>query len=374
MVLGTAADSPIELYEPVSGIETPAVVVDLDVMERNIEEYATFAEEHDVALRSHAKTHKTPAIAHYQHDRTGAGIVCQTLGEVEMFADTGIEDIYLTYMVVGESKLDRLVGVSERIDTLQTTVDGPGNIDPLQAAAARHDTTIETVLEIDVGVNRVGVAHEDAPEMAAYVADQPTLEFAGVMGYEGHINGLADSEEEYEQLCWEAMEELADTVDRIEDNGVPVDEVKVGSTGTSLYSGKHPVVTEINPGMYAFNDVGQLNRVEKDDCALTVHTTVISAPTDDRVVVDAGSKTISMDIDGRQPLPKNRDDLEYYRYSEEHGYVDTGDCNEQLAVGDRLELIIPHVCTTVNLHDTIVGVRDGRVEAVWEVAGRGKVR
>jgi 3-hydroxy-D-aspartate aldolase len=373
MALTTLDDAAVDLGDPVSAVETPAVTVDLDVMERNIEEFAAFADEQDVALRSHVKTHKIPALAHRQHERTGAGIVCQSLGEVEVFAANGIEDIYLTYQVVGESKLDRLVRVADTIEHLQTTVDGPGNIDPLQDVAARRDTTVGTVLEIDVGLNRTGVSHAEAPEMAAYVADQPNLRFDGVMAYEGHVNGLADGPEEYERLTHEVMDEVAATVDRIEDRGVPVEEVKVGSTGTSLYSGSHPVVTEINPGMYPFNDVGQLHRVEKADCAVTVHSSVISAPTDDRVVVDAGSKTMSMDVD-RMPVPANRDDLEYYNYSEEHGWVDTGDADDQPAVGERLEFIIPHVCTTVNLHDTLVGVRGGRVEDVWEVQARGKVK
>lgn len=373
MVLRTTADTPVDLHEPVSDIETPAVVVDLEAMDRNIEEYATFAEEHDVDLRSHVKTHKTPALAHRQDERTGAGIVCQTLGELEVFADAGVDDIYLTYMVVGESKLDRLVGVADTTTHVATTVDYRGTVRPLQAAAARHDTTLNAVLEIDVGVNRVGVAPDDAPEMAAFVAEQPNLNLEGVMAYEGHINGLADTPEEYDEHCWETMEDLATIVDRIEDRGLDVEEVKVGSTGTSLHSGKHPVVTEINPGMYAFNDTGQLGRVEKSDCAATVLTTVISAPTEDRVVVDAGSKTMSMDVD-RLPVPRNRSDLEYYNYSEEHGWVDTSDCSTPPAVGDRLEFIVPHVCTTINLHDTLVGVRDGRIEAVWDVAARGKVR
>jgi 3-hydroxy-D-aspartate aldolase len=373
MALRTPADASVDLYEPVSAVETPAVLVDLDVMERNIEDFAAFADEHDVSLRSHVKTHKTPALAHRQHDRTGGGIVCQTLGEVETFAAAGIEDIYLSYMVVGDRKLDRLVNVSESIDHFQTTVDCPGNVDPLQAAAAEHDATVEAVLEIDVGLNRVGVAPEDAPEMAAYVAEQPNLDLAGIMAYEGHVNGIAESHEEYDELCWEVMEGVAETVERIEDAGVPVEEVKVGSTGTSKHSGKHPVVTEINPGMYPFNDVGQLHRVGKADCAATVVTTVISAPTEDRVVVDAGSKSISMDT-GRDPLPADRSDLDYYSASEEHGWVDTSAADTQPAVGDRLEFIVPHVCTTINLHDTLIGVREGRVEAVWEVQGRGKVQ
>lgn len=370
-------DSKPDLYAAVDDIETPAVVVDLDVMERNLEWYAGFAEDHDVALRSHTKTHKIPALAHWEHDRTGAGIICQTLSEVEVMAQAGIDDIYLSYMVVGDSKLDRLVNVSEKLDAFATTVDGPGNIDPLQAAAADHDTTVDAVLEIDIGLERVGVAPEDAPEMARYLADQPNLNFAGVMAYEGHIGYGDKTEADYERACTAAMDEVETIVKRIEDAGVKVTEVKVGSTPTSLYSGKHPVVTEINPGMFPFMDAHLLEvpHIEKEDCALGVLTTVISAPTDDRVVVDAGSKSISLETD-YEPLVKAdaHAGAHYYNASEEHGWVDVGDCMRDFEVGDRLEFIPPHVCPTINLHDTLVGVRNGVVEEVWSIQGRGKVK
>jgi len=377
MPVPTATDSKPDLYAAVEDIETPAVVVDLDVMERNIEWYAGFAEDHGVELRSHTKTHKIPEIAHREHSRTGSGIVCQTLSEVEVMTQAGLDDIYLSYMVVGDSKLDRLANVSKKLEAFATTVDGPGNIDPLQAAAASHDTTVDALLEIDIGLERVGVTPEDAPEMAKYLSDQSSVNVAGVMAYEGHIGYGDKTKADYERECTAAMNEVEATVERIEDAGVEVDEVKVGSTPTSLYSGKHPIVTEINPGMFPFMDAHLLEvpHIGKEDCALGVLTTVISAPTDDRVVVDAGSKSISLETD-YDPLVKAdaHAGARYYNASEEHGWVDVAGCNADLEVGDRLEFIPPHVCPTINLHDTLVGVRDGIVEEVWSVQGRGKVK
>jgi D-serine deaminase-like pyridoxal phosphate-dependent protein len=377
MPVPTATDSKPDLYTAVDDIETPAIVVDLDVMKRNMEWYAGFAEEHAVSLRSHTKTHKIPEIAHWEHGRTSGGIVCQTLSEVEVMAQAGLDDIYLSYMVVGDSKLDRLVNVSQKLDAFATTVDGPGNINPLQAAAADHDTTVDAVLEIDIGLERVGVAPEDAPGMAQYLADQPNVNFAGVMAYEGHLGYGDKTEADYERECAAAMDEVEATVDRIEDAGVEVAEVKVGSTPTSLHSGKHPVVTEINPGMFPFMDARliEVPHIEKEDCALGVLTTVISAPADDRVVVDAGSKSVSLETD-YDPLVSDdaHAGARYYNASEEHGWIDVGDYAADFEVGDRLEFIPPHVCPTINLHDTLVGVRDGIVESVWSVQGRGKVK
>jgi D-serine deaminase-like pyridoxal phosphate-dependent protein len=368
-----------DVYDSIDDIETPAVLVDLDVMERNMRDYASFADEQGIGLRSHVKTHKIPDLAHRQNEMTGGdGILCQTLSEVEVMAQNGIDDIYLSYMVVEESKLDRLIRVSEKLEEFTTTVDTPGNIHPLQEAAQRRDAVVDVILEFDLGLNRVGASTvEDAVEMAALIEELPNLNFAGVMAYEAHVALSAESKEDFERLCAEAMDQTAEWIDRIEtETGVSVDEVKVGGTSTSKFSGKHDVVTEVNPGMYPFNDVGELNRrdfeIGKEDCAATVLTTAISSPVEDRTVVDAGSKSISMDIDGLDPVPKHRDDISYENASEEHGYVDTSEGT--LDAGDRVEFITPHVCTTINLHDTLVGHRDGVVEEVWEVQARGKVK
>lgn len=374
----TLGDTCPRLHEPLDEIETPAVVVDLDVMERNMKTFAEFATEHNVALRSHSKTHKIPSLAHKQEELTsGDGIVCQTLGEAEVMAQNGINNIYLSYMVVERSKLDRLIWLSSTLDNFATTVDCQGNVDPLEAAAARHDEVVDVIVEVDIGLNRVGVKPGNPTvEFANYVCSKPHINLAGLMAYEGHINSKAENEEDYERLCHEAMEELAATVNLLEDAGIAVGDIKVGSTGTSRYSGQHPVVTEINPGMYPFNDANVVSYggpVTREDCALTVLTTIISNPADKRVIVDAGSKTMSMDID-QSPVTPTDQGLVYASSSEEHGWIDITGANQELAVGDRLKFIPPHVCTTVNLHDTLIGARDGRVEEVWSVQARGKVR
>ena len=378
MPVPTVAELSPQLGQSIDEIETPAAVVDLDVMDRNIEKYVTFAATNDVRLRSHVKTHKIPHIAQIQNRRSGGGgIVCQTLSEAEVMAHGGLSDIYLSYMVVGERKLDRLVRLSEKVDAFETTVDGPGNIDPLQEAAARHGATVTAILEIDLGYERTGVVPERAVELAKRIVEAPNVTFGGVMAFEAHVKDTAETRADYERLCHTAMDELATTVEEIEAAGISVPDVKVGGTATSKFSGEHPIVTEINPGMYPFNDTGELTarpfEVTKADCAATVISTVISAPTDDRIIVDAGSKAISMDTD-RLPIPKYRDDLRYYRASEEHGWVDASEATSVPSVGDRIEFIVPHVCPSINLYDTLIGVRNGEVNEIWDVAARGKVK
>ena len=367
-----------QIGDSVETIETPAIVIDLDQMESNMAWYGEFAERHDVRLRSHVKTHKTPDIAHKQSRLPNArGILCQTLGEVEVMAQNGITDIYLSYMIVQPSQLERLVRLSEKLDQFATTVDSPGNVDPLQAVASKHDVTIDVVLEMDAGMGRVGAPPGEAMvELGEYVDAQSNLSIAGLMTFEGHAKKGAETEAEVEAACLEVMDTVAETVEQLEAAGIPIDDVKVGSTGTSRYSGTHEIATEINPGMYPFFDATVASYpipVSLEDCALHVLSTVMSVPTDDRVVVDAGSKTISMDA-SLSPVAIDEPGLDYFKYSEEHGWIDTTQASREFRVGDRITWVPPHVCTTVNLHDVIIGVRDGIVEETWSVQGRGKVR
>ncbi|WP_227356156.1 alanine racemase [Haladaptatus salinisoli] len=375
----TMAEQKPLLNASVDEVETPALLVDLDTMEANIQDYVSFATENDVQLRSHIKTHKNAEIAHRQNEYSGGGgIVCQTLGEVEVMAKNGIDDIYLSYQVVGQQKLERLVWLAQKLNRFATTVDGPGNITPLQTAAADHDVTLDVILEVDVGLHRTGISlGEPAVQMAQLIQEQSNLNFCGLLAYEAHVKSKAETRAEYKEYCTEAMDRTQETVELLESEGISVKEVKVGGTATSKYSGTHPVVTEINPGMYPFMDVGELEHrpfdVGKSDCAATVVSTVISKPTADRAVVDAGSKTLSMDKP-QLPVPKYRDDIEYVNASEEHGWLDISESEESVDVGDQIEFIVPHVCATINLHDTIIGVRNDRVEELWDVQARGKVK
>ncbi|MFW5948951.1 MAG: alanine racemase [Halolamina sp.] len=378
MATWTSDEMGPRIGESVDDLETPVLLVDVDAMERNVREYAAVADEHDVDLRSHVKTHKNAELAAREVELTGdVGICCQTLGEVETMARNGIDDVYLSYQVVGESKLDHLCWLDGKVDALATTVDSVATIDALADAAERNDRTLHTVLEVDMGLNRTGVAPDDAPALARRIDDADGLVFDGLLAYDAHVKSEASTETEFEERCWDAMDLAESVVDDIEAAGIEVPEVKVGGTATSRYSARHPVVTEINPGMYPFNDVGELElrpwEVSKADCTASVLTTVISVPDEDRLVVDGGSKTFSLDKP-QMPVPTHRDDVEYVNASEEHGWIDTSESEETFEVGDRLAFIVPHVCTTVNLHDLIVGVRDGEVADLWEVQARGKVR
>lgn len=380
---GMAVPTPTDLKPEVgasrSEIETPALVVDLDVMEANMEAYANFAAEHDVMLRSHVKTHKIPAIAHQQVD-IGGGILCQKLSEAEVMAAAGIDDIYLSYMVVGEQKLTRLMRLVDSVDYFSTTVDGPGNLEPLQAVAAKHDTVVDVILEIDIGLERTGIPPGDAAvALAEQIASHPYTRFEGIMAYEGHIpygSNPPSTEAELDRRCQATMDDVEAMVERIEETGPTVETVGVGSTATSRYSGKHPVVTEIHPGMYPFMDAHLIDvpGIEKSDCALHVLTTVISSPANDRIVVDAGSKSIALELE-TDPIFAGTAETEpsYYNGSEEHGWIKTAQYAD-FQVGDRLPFIPPHVCPTINLHNTVIGLRDDTVETVWAVQARGKVK
>lgn len=379
MPLTTSSERNIGIYQPTETLETPIVTIDIEVMERNIADFADFANHHGINLRSHAKNHKTPAIARVQDEATdGGGIMCQKLDEIEVMFHGGLTDLYLCQMVVSERKLERLVSLAGRADAFATTVDCPGNIDPLEAAAERHDAQIGTILEVDIGYERTGVeAGEAAASLATRIDESNALRFQGILAFDGYVRGIASSRDEFERYSLEAMEKTAETVDIIEDRGVAVDEVKVGCSATAKFSGTHPVVTEINPGTYPFNDVAELEwrgyEIGKADCATTVLTTVVSKPSPDRVIVDAGSKTFSIH-DGILPIPKDRDDIDYYDASEEHGWVDISNAADEVEVGDRLAFIPPRSSPTMNLHDFVVGTRDGLIEEVWDIQARGKVR
>lgn len=371
----TFAEMQPELGRSVDDLETPVVVADLDVLERNIEHFRTLATEHDLAVRSHTKAHKTPAIARRQQAAFDGGVLCQKLGEAEVMARYGIEDILLVCPVVTESKLRRLCWVADHVDHFATLVDGRDNVDPLQAAAARHGTTVNAVVEVDVGLRRMGVEPgEAAADLATHIEAQSNLSFDGILGHDGHVPYLAEDESALEAGCAEVAEDLETCVDAIEAAGLEVPRVISGATATAPYTAQHDVVTELDPGRYVLNDADLLENgpgVELEDCAARFHTTVIARPTPDRAIVDAGSKTIAY-VDGPDPVPVGRDDVSFFRKSSEHGFVDVGDAEEPVEVGDRFEFVVPNLWAVINIHDVLPGVRNGQVEEVWHVEARGK--
>jgi 3-hydroxy-D-aspartate aldolase len=371
----TFAEMQPALGQSVDDLETPVVVADLDAMERNVERFQRLASQHDVTVRSHTKAHKTPAIARRQQAAFDAGVLCQKLSEAEVMARYGIEDILLVCPVVTESKLRRLCWVADHVDHFATLVDGRENVAPLQAAAASHGTTVNAVVEVDVGLRRMGVEPgEAAADLAAHLDAQSNLAFDGLLGHDGHVPYLAEDETALEAGCAEVADDLEACVDAIEAAGLDVPRVISGATATAPYMAKEDVVTELDPGRYVLNDADLLENgpgVELADCGARFYTTVIARPTPDRAIVDAGSKTIAY-VDGPDPVPVGRDDVSYFRKSSEHGFVDVSEADDPVEVGDRLEFVVPNLWAVINIHDVLPGVRDGQVEEVWHVEARGK--
>jgi len=371
----TFASMRPELGQSVEDLETPVVVADLDVLEGNIDRFRELETAHDVAVRSHTKAHKTPAIARQQEARLEGGLLCQTLSEAEVMTRYGADDLLLVCPVVTQPKLERLCWVADHVDHFATLVDGRDNAAPLQAAAAEHGTTVHAVVEVDVGVRRMGVhPGDEAVPLVEFIREQPNLVFDGILGHDGHVPVLSADEEELRDGCQSVVDDLRATVDAIEASGVGVDRVITGATATAPIMAEHDVVTELDPGRYVLNDVDLLQNgpdVGPEHCGATVHATVIARPTPDRAIVDAGSKTISY-VDGPDPVPVGRDDVAFVRKSSEHGFVDVSEAEEPVEVGDRLEFVVPNLWSIINLHDVLPGVRDGRVAEVWHVEARGK--
>jgi len=355
---------------PFTEIDTPALVIDLDVMEANIAVMADFFARTKAKLRPHVKTHKTPALAHKQIVAGAIGMTCAKLGEAEVMAESGIKDILIANQVVGRGKISRLVDLAKKAD-MMVAVDDLRNAGEISEVASGAGASVRVLVEVNTGINRCGVEPgKPALELARKVFKLPGLRFSGVMGYEGHAVGIKDFNERSE-VARKSMKLLTETADVIRDGGIEVRIVSGGGTGTYNISGVYPGVTEIQAGSYILMDVSYNERCPEFGCALTVLTTVVSiTPSQRRVVTDAGLKSMTKDFG--MPGVKGYPDLSVMGLSEEHVRIEDKSGRCSLKVGDKIELIPNHVCTTVNLHDRFYGVRKGKVEAIWPIAARGR--
>ena len=357
-------------------LATPAVVVDLDLLERNIARMAARAREAGVRLRPHAKTHKCPEIGRLQRAAGAWGLSVAKVGEAEAFADAGFDDLFVAYPVVGEDKGRRLVALADRVRLAvgADSVDGARTLaEPFRAGGR----ALDVLLKVDVGYGRVGVLPEHAVELARQIADVPGLRLRGVFTHAGH-GYLAEAKAALDEIATQEGGRLAATAADLRSAGFPVEEVSVGSTPTSALAMRVPGVTECRPGNYVFHDGSQvaLGTCGIEDCALTVVATVVSVPAPDRAVVDAGSKTLSSDP--LRPRPGGYGQVlgrasRVEKLSEEHGIIAVAD-GESFRVGERVRILPNHACVVANLHDSLGGLSGDRVEAVLEVAARGRVR
>ncbi len=352
-------------------IDTPALVVDLAVMDRNIERMATTLGEAGVGWRPHTKAIKTPAIAHKLLRAGALGVTCAKVGEAEVMAAAGIRDILIANQVVGESKIARLVNLLPHADVV-VGVDSRDNAEALNRAACEFGRRLRVVIEVDVGMHRAGVAPSSVVELARFVASLPGLRFAGVMGWEGQTAGIADRSEK-ERAVVESVGSLTDCAAACAAAGLPCEIVSCGGTGTYAITARLPGVTEIQAGGGIFADVYYRETMHVDhECALTVLATVTSRPTATRIICDAGKKAMSSDAATPRPLLDVA--VESVGLSAEHARISLREPAQAPRVGDKLEFVVGYSDTTTMLHDEIYGVRDGRLEVVWPILGRGKLR
>jgi len=364
---------PARIGDPLEAVETPALVVDLDALEHNLDLMANAVRGSGLALRPHAKSHKCPDIAMAQVARGAVGVCCQKVDEAAAFVAAGIADVLVTNEIVVPSKIARLAALAQSA-TVGVLVDDARVIPDLSAAAAHAGGTLHVYVEIDVGAGRCGVAPGAAAVPLAQAADAARgLRFRGIHAYHGAAQHLRTPGERRAAIE-RASAVAAETKAAIERAGVACPVITGAGTGTWQLERDSHVYTELQPGSYVFMDADYArNALAPDQHAfeqsLYVLSSVMSAPTPERAVVDAGLKALA--FDSGLPEVHAARGLRYAKASDEHGVLEVDPSQAQPAIGDRVWLIPGHCDPTANLYDWLVGMRGPRVECVWPVAARG---
>jgi D-serine deaminase-like pyridoxal phosphate-dependent protein len=367
----TAASANL-IGQPVSALDTPALLVDLDLMEANMARIVAACRAHGVAWRPHSKAHKTPEIALMQIAAGAVGVTCAKVGEAEVMAAAGIREILIANQIVGSVKIERLVALADRADPI-VCVDSVENVIELDAAFSRAGKRLRVAVEVDIGMNRAGVSPgEPVVALAREIARYPGLRFVGVEGWESHATTLEDPRRK-ERMVREAVAALTASAQACREAGFKVEVVSCGGTGTFPFCTQQPGVTEVQVGGAIFSDMHYRTHYHVDfEPALTVLATVTSRPTPTRIVVDAGKKTMSGDA--AMPAPRDVPPISAMKLSAEHSKIELEQPSDTPKVGDKIEFIVGYSDTTVHLHEEIVGVRDRRIESIWRVAARGKIK
>jgi D-serine deaminase-like pyridoxal phosphate-dependent protein len=364
---------------PYPDLDTPSLLIQLDALERNISEMAAVAETAGVRLRPHTKTHKCPDVARMQIEAGASGITVAKLGEAEVMADAGIRDILVAYPIVGQSKLMRLRALLERVD-LRVTTDSVQVAEGVGGVGRDLGRDVPILVEVDTGSHRVGRAPGALTvELVSLVARVPGLDVIGLLTNAGHAYRSANASELRSIAEREALD-LIETAELCAAEGIQLREISVGSTPTARIVAGVAGVTEVRPGTYVFNDVQQmrLEVASEETCAARVLTTVVARPTEERFVLDGGTKAFSSDGGDGPPFPgrgvvAGRPDLRLDFMNEEHA-VGHREGADDVRIGDRVEVIPIHVCSCVNMFDLAYGVRGGAVVRELEIAGRGRIQ
>ncbi|OBZ95772.1 alanine racemase [Pararhizobium polonicum] len=347
-------------------VNTPAVLVDLDIARRNIARFQAYADAHGLKVRPHIKTHKLPAVAEMQLRAGAVGVTCQKVSEAEAMVagSPEIRDVLITYNILGTEKLGHLAALARKV-TLSVVADNETVIDGLSAAFVSQPEPLRVLVECNTGADRCGVpTPEAAAALAQRIARAPGLVFGGLMTYPP--TGGASAVESF----------MTRAKAFIEATGIGVPVITSGGTPSMMDAAQAPVTTEYRPGTYVYNDRSLVSRgvCDWDDCALTVLATVVSVPSANRAIIDAGSKTLTSDLLALSGYGHvlGRDDIAIDQLSEEHGrLVSEGAIN--LKVGDKLRIVPNHVCVVTNMVDAVHIVEHGEITGVWPVAARGRI-
>jgi D-serine deaminase-like pyridoxal phosphate-dependent protein len=345
-------------------LDTPVLTADFDAVERNIAAMQAYCDQHRLALRPHIKTHKVPHIARLQLEAGASGITCQKLGEAEVFADAGFDDILISFPLIGEAKAERLAALARRA-RMSVVGDSAAVAEGLARVLAGDGLEVDFLVECDTGFARTGVqSPEAAAELAKVVMNLEGLRFAGLMTY---------------PTLPESGPWLRAAREAINREGLPVEHVSGGGTPTARRTHEIGEVNEVRVGTYVYGDRACIanGSVPLEDCALRVIATVVSRPTHERAILDAGSKTLTSDpavgVTGHGLLVEHPQ-AEVYGLNEEHGFVDVSGCEHPPEVGERVTVVPNHACGTANMHDEVIVHRNGDVIATLPTAARGKVR
>ena len=371
-------ESLIHERESRARLITPALVLDLDAMERNIATMTAYAAEAGVAVRPHAKTHKSVQIARRQIDAGALGICCATLGEAEALAAGGIEGLLITSPIVAPAKIDRLMALRADNESLMVVADDLGNLRALEAAAAASGSMLNVVIDVDVGLHRTGARDAETAVALAEAADaSASLRFAGLQGYAGHVQHIEDFGDRRANSHGD-LAPLREARDSLKERGIEVPIVTGAGTGTHDIDTEIGLMTELQVGSYVVMDVEYLDVQARDggdwrfEPALFVRSTVVSASHDGSATMDAGLKCFATD----GPLPRFHTGVpigaNYEHFGDEHGRIVFAGANERLAIGAALECIVPHCDPTVNLYDYYHCVRGETVVDIWPIEARGR--
>lgn len=362
-----------EIGDSIDTVDTPALIVDLDVVERNIEKmFANFACQ-SVSIRPHLKTAKSPIFAKKLIEMGATGICVAKLSEAEVMAQNGVSDILITTEIIGNAKMQKLFDLLREHPFVRLVVDSKEGVDLLVKSAKefQHKEPVQVLIELNVGQNRAGLEHaKDVVSLASYIKEKKELSLIGVQGYEGHVQLLAD-EKTRKQKSDESMERLGKIVSEVRAAGFEIPVVTTGGTGTSPWCAEKDFVTEVQPGSFIFMDTAYRNAGQKYEQALHLVATVISKPDSKRAVIDSGFKSLSTDSGNAEVA--NVKEVSYEPGGDEHGILrNTKDGDVPVNIGDRVLMTPSHIDTTINLHDFYYCHRNGIIEAIIPIANRGK--